>query len=333
MAHEIEQYADGSAAFISARKDAWHRLGTVVSEAFTAQQAMELAKLGGWNVRTAELRATDVSDDGVTAVDVPDHVASVRTNPVTGATETLGVVGRKWRPIQNEANCDLLDELVDQSGAGFETAGALKGGRQTFVTMKLPEQLTIAGADQVDLYIAALNSHDGSSAFRFLVTPVRIVCANTQNLAINSAQAQFSIRHTAGAESRIEEARQALGLTWRYVEEFEAEAERLINAELSTQQYAKVLDKLYPAPDPGAQAFVRRRHDEAMSTLRGLFTESTNRNIAGSKWAGVQAVAEYVDHYAPVRGADDVETRRAAASLGTDALRTKNRAHKLIAAV
>ena len=28
MAHEIETFDDGTAAFVTARQDAWHRLGT-----------------------------------------------------------------------------------------------------------------------------------------------------------------------------------------------------------------------------------------------------------------------------------------------------------------
>ena len=122
------------------------------------------------------------------ALTVPEQFATVRTNPITGASRLLGVVGSKYEPVQNEASCTLLDALIDESGAVYETAGALQGGRETFVTMKLPTSMTFDGQDgskdRTDWYLAALNSHDGSSAFRFLVTPIRIVCANTQNAAI-----------------------------------------------------------------------------------------------------------------------------------------------------
>jgi hypothetical protein len=47
----------------------------------------------------------------------------------------LGVVGRGYTPIQNEEHADLLDE----SGAHFETAGSIKGGRHVLLTMKLPD--------------------------------------------------------------------------------------------------------------------------------------------------------------------------------------------------
>lgn len=32
MAHGIEIHADGTASFVSAREDAWHRLGTVTQD-------------------------------------------------------------------------------------------------------------------------------------------------------------------------------------------------------------------------------------------------------------------------------------------------------------
>ena len=55
-----------------------------------------------------------------------------------------------------------------------------------------------SGVDPVGLYLAACNSHDGSSAFRLLVTPVRIVCANTQAAAISRAKASLTLRSGCG---------------------------------------------------------------------------------------------------------------------------------------
>ena len=67
MAHDLETRDGGqSASFVSARQHAWHRLGTVLPEEFTAADAMRHAKLGGWNVRTQALQTTPVlSADGV----------------------------------------------------------------------------------------------------------------------------------------------------------------------------------------------------------------------------------------------------------------------------
>src|SRR6478672_773344 len=224
MAHEIETFDDGTAAFVTARQDAWHRLGVTTRDCLTAEQVMATARLGGWNVHTVGLTATEITTDGVTTLPVPDHFATVRTHPVSGQPDVLGVVGSGYTVVQNEEHCELLNLLVDEAGAHFETAGSLRGGRETFVTMKLPQSITLAGSngpDDIELYLAAMSSHDGTAAWRVIVTPVRIVCANTQRLALRQAKASFAIRHTRTAKAKIAQARQALGIVWRYAEAFE----------------------------------------------------------------------------------------------------------------
>ncbi len=169
MPHQIETHHDQAAA-IFARTDPWHRLGvTVRDRAFTAEEAMTLGHLGGWDVRKAPLTATVLTDDGVTTLDAPGF-ATIRDNPFTGRPEVLGVVGAGYQTLQNEDHAEFLNHLADQSGAIFDTAGSLRGGRQVFLTMRLPQSLGVGGLDEVDLNIAALNSHDGTGAFQLLLT-------------------------------------------------------------------------------------------------------------------------------------------------------------------
>ena len=142
MSHEIETHGTQAAA-VFARKDAWHRLGTTVRDrAFTAEEAMRLGHLGGWDVRKLPLTTAEVSEGGVTPIEVPGF-ATVRTNPFTGAPEALGVVGGGYTPLQNEDHAKFLNLLADESGAIFDTAGSLRGGRQVFITMQLPDSLTV----------------------------------------------------------------------------------------------------------------------------------------------------------------------------------------------
>lgn len=46
MAHELD-ITDGTASFASAKQDAWHRLGTVLEDVMTAQEALDAAHLSG----------------------------------------------------------------------------------------------------------------------------------------------------------------------------------------------------------------------------------------------------------------------------------------------
>jgi phage/plasmid-like protein (TIGR03299 family) len=334
MAHEIETFDDGAAAFFTARTDAWHRLGVTTRDCLTAEQVMTTARLGGWNVRTVALTAADMSADGVTSLPVPDHFATVRTHPVSGKPDVLGVVGSGYTVVQNEEHCELLNLLVDEAGAHFETAGSLRGGRETFVTMKLPQTITLAGSngsDDIELYLAAMSSHDGTAAWRVIVTPIRIVCANTQRLALRHARATYAIRHTKTAKAKIAQARQALGIVWRYTEAFETAAQNLINQTLVLDEFQDIVNKVWPVdptdnPGPRATTLQERRN----TTLRGLFLDSdTQHTIRGTRWAGLQAITEYLDHHAPAK-TDDI---RAARVLTSHALAERKQiAYDLLAA-
>ncbi len=304
MAHEIEEFADGTAAFVSAREDAWHRLGTVLDHTFTAEEAMTAAQLGGWNVRKTPLFTT--VDGSTEAIEIPGQFASVRTNPVTKKPDVLGIVGDWYEPIQNEETCDLLNTLVDESGAHFETAGSLRHGREVFVTMKLPDHIEVGGVDRVETYIAALSSHDGSKALNLIVTPVRIVCANTQAAAIAVADASHKIRHTSSARDTIEDVRAALRMTFTYLENFQAEADKMINETLREVDFVNKVRRLMPERKSATSARAHEAYDNKIYQLRQLFTGSeTNEQIRGTRWAGYQAVTEYLDHFSPVRVGED----------------------------
>ena len=334
MAHQIEEFTNGTAGFVSARQHAWHQLGTVLPAEFDAAQAMQHAQLGGWNVRTRALRTIEVLDaDGVTGpLEVPGQFATVRTNPVTGGTDVLGVVGSGYTVIQNEEHADLLNRVVDESGAHFETAGSLRGGRSVFLSMKVPRTMMIGGVDAVDLYLIALNSHDGTSAFRLLVSPVRVVCANTQALALRRAQATFSIRHTSGAQSNIAQARQALGLTFKYADAFEREAEQMIAHAMTDAQFDQRSSASCGSVSPSRSGRPRSPRT-AKTPFSGCGpTPRRTRSIRGTRWAGYQAITEYLDHFAPVQGNSALARAERVASGGT-ATALKTRAFETIAAL
>ncbi|MEU5425925.1 DUF932 domain-containing protein [Streptomyces olivoreticuli] len=324
--HAIETHADGSAAFVSARQDAWHRLGTVTRNALTAEQALDLAVLSGWNVR--KLGGVNATAEDGTRIDSPDEFFTVRTHPKTGATERLGTVGRSYLPIQNEEHCELLNLLVDESGAHFETAGSLFNGRKVFVTMKLPQAITIAGTDRVDLYLAGFNSHDGKSGFRFNVSPTRVVCSNTQKMAIADAVSFHSVPHVAGAKAKIAQARDALRMVWDYADAFQREAEQMINETLTLGQFEGICETIWGPLEPNPSVRTRNNHARRVNTLRHLFeTADTQANIRGTRWAGLQAIGEYLDHFQP--GSEDARAHRVLTS-ATVAGR-KQRAYELLA--
>ncbi|MFI8132856.1 DUF932 domain-containing protein [Streptomyces diastaticus] len=302
MSGGIEVHADGTAAFASANVSAWHELGTVTNGLMTAQEALRKAYLAEWNVRTLPLTATEITDTGVRTIEVPDQFATVRTNPRTGRTEPLGVVGRLFHPFQNEYAADFLNVLADEAGAAFETAGSLHGGRQIFLTMRLPETMMVGGSDAHDLYIVAINNHDGRGAYQVMVTPIRVECANTARAAIKGAVNRYVIRHTRNGRARIAEARKVLDLTWNYCEKFEQSAARMIEAEMTLAELENVVDALW-TPPPGDKKRALNNRAARWSEISHLFSNArTQEPIRGTRLAGFAALTEYMNHRAPSHG-------------------------------
>ncbi|WP_051386168.1 DUF932 domain-containing protein [Actinokineospora inagensis] len=346
---------DGTAAFISANTPAWHRLGTVVPGPMTVADALKLASLDNWAVRldpvTVPLTGTECpecsaalgdkhtdtceigdhegeddsrlveEDDCVELVGVDDYQAVSRVSPFTGKREVLSVAGRDYTPIPNEVMGETLSAILDQSGAIVDTAGALRGGRDVFITARLPKGILVGGVDRVELNLAGFNYFQPGRASEFLITPVRVVCANTQAAALGNHVSRWSFRHSPAAPAKMAAAREALKITFDYADAFAEEAEKMIKADLAIKDFEAVCREIWPAPDDDARSDVKERDDALTSELMALFKGETNANIGGkrtkgSHWSGFQTVIEYVDHRAPVPGEDAAAARAQRALLG-----------------
>ena len=246
----------------------------------TAREALEAAHLAGWNVRKMALQVPQepvIDDAGVTTpapLPVPDFYATVRTNPINGRLDVLGVVGSKYEPVQNEASCELLDALVDQSGgAHFETAGALRGGRETFVTMKLPSThglrrqrrhpRTAPTSTSPPSTLTTASQPSGSWS-----RPSESCAPTPKAPRSGRAKASFAIRHTGGARASIAEARNALKLSWRYIEAFEAEAAQLYAHRWTPSRCAHFANTLLEVDSAGTDATARHRRERASGIVK-----------------------------------------------------------------
>jgi phage/plasmid-like protein (TIGR03299 family) len=345
--HDIDT-TNGIASYADSRQradgttDAWHRLGQTIGRPMDPAEALELAHMAGWNVRTIPHQQTYADDSGVHVLAAPGRFTVLRDNPHTHQPEALAVVGSKWQPFQNEATTGLLYDITDQSGAHIETIGALDGGRQTFVTMKMPEHMSFTSpldgsTDTTDLYLAVLNRHDGEGSLRALVSPVRVVCRNTQKLAERAAVSSVALRHTGDPAGRLAEVRNVLGMTFAYRDTYVEQCERLIAAEREGAWVGEFLDRLFAVEDADSprQADTRRQHAAGVLAIYGSGSES-QAPWYGTAYGVYNAVTEYADHHWPVRGArssaDAADTRALRTLMSPDVAKLKGNAFAALAA-
>lgn len=266
-------------SMFSAREVPWHGLGTQVSDVLTAAEAITTGGLD-WRV---DMRPIFTLADDDRKVLIPEKMAVVRDTDKS----VLGVVGKNYVPFQNVEAFEFFDNLVDSGEAKYETAGSLRDGRWVWLTAKVPSHIEIGGIDPVEMYLLLSTSHDGTKSIQVSVTPVRVVCMNTLNLALSTATRRWSVRHLSNAANRLQEARDTIGLTFTYMDTFQMEAEALLSQKFSDREMSSMLDELLPDLP---------RTDQVKEIIVATFKESpTLETVRGTKWAALNAVGEYYD--------------------------------------
>ena len=300
MAHEVE-------SMFFAGEVPWHGLGTAVPAEVTAAEAIKLAGLD-WEVAMSPLY-TSFNKGGVdvqTWVDQDEYQGVVRTSDGS----VLGVVGSQYKPIQNATAFSFFDGIVGEGKAIYHTAGSLKGGKRIWILAKLPGDLVVANSDVVQKFLLLSTSHDGSMTLGMQLTPVRVVCANTLNVALRGQSERISIRHTANADERIAEAMRAVKLANDFYAAFNEKANLLAAARFSPAMMTELVTRLFPVKGKDAdETKIPAQLQTKRAEVVRLFDEGLGHDkIAGTAWAAVNAVAEYVDHHAKRRG--DIEQAR-----------------------
>lgn len=293
MAHELE-VSGNEVAFASLRQPAWHGLGTVFDEPVSTSRMLELAHLANWNVR---LESVAEAFPSYSFVQVPYIV--VRDNPFTpGQVDVLGQVGERYAEFQNEDLFEFAGNVLDGAGQ-WETAGSIKNGRQVFGSMSIDQSVITldpsGAADKVNVYMLAHSSHDGSQAIVFAITPVRVVCQNTLNLAMRGVKQSFKIRHTKGMTAKVEDARKQLGIIPTYVAEFEAEARALFETAITDKQFHELINAVYPEPAVDAPKGAHVKWENKRDALVDIYHGPTCETIKGSAWGAFNALTERLD--------------------------------------
>jgi len=200
------------------------------------------------------------------------------------------------------------------------------------ITEHIPESWNdVSTNDETKLYLIVWTSHDGSVAVQAAVTPVRVVCQNTLNLAMRNAKQSFKIRHTQSVEGRIQVARETLGLALGYFDEFEKEAQALYSQSITDKQFSDLIKTIYPKPEKDSKGALKKWENKVV-LLDDLYHNSpTNATIKGTKWGAFNALTERLDYYRTARG--NSESLMAGAS-GFDPVLTaeKNKIKKLVSA-
>ena len=220
--------------------------------------------------------------------------------------DQFGAVGREHKILTNAEMFDFADTLLAEADTTWAESqpfgGALAGGKQPFLALRLGEGVQVAGQDAVDCHVLLSNGHVGNTAFTVTATPLRLQCSNVVRAAIRTGkkgQALFShtVQHSGDLASKVREAQAALSITSVYMREFQGLADKMAAVDFGLTEFEDFLTELLPISDEAGD-----RAKDTAETQRAAFrhnwrtTTTLSDELRGTAWGAINVITEVIDH-------------------------------------
>ena len=264
----------------------WHGLGVCVEEALNSREALEKSGLN-WMVEQRPI----ITDGKL----IPGYKANIRQTD----GKILGVVTDRYKVVQNHEAFAFTDALLGE-GVKYETAGSLSDGKRIWILAKLPDKYIIEG-EQVDPYLVFSSSHDGSGAIKVCMTPIRVVCQNTLNIALSSAKRMWSTIHVGDLAAKMEEAHSTLLLAEKYMGKLGTEVSQLSKIKLPDRKVMEYIDLLLPMDEQSSELH-RKNITRIREDMKIRYFDAPDLHHVGKNaYRFLCAVSDFATHAKPLR--------------------------------
>lgn len=268
----------------------WHGLGKKVANAMTSREALIE---GGINWSVLE-RPIGIKE-GNGYVGTKEFKALLRSD--TG--KLLHVARSTYTPLQNWEALEFSDDIVGGGEAKYVTVGSLHGGRKVWMLAELTKCNVIVAGDEIKPYFLLHNAHDGTSMVRGILTPVRVVCANTLSMALGSANREgFALRHTKGIRDNAASARKALGLILKGYDQAQEKFNFLAEKSFTEKALSSYVEEMLPVNvSAGDRAIDNAKERRKVAVRLALHGKGNDRvGVRGTWWAAYNGMTELIDH-------------------------------------
>lgn len=171
------------------RESAWHNLGVTNDGINSALQAVFEGDMD-YEIHKSPL--TVHTPDGQI---IPFDSFGLMRGPTRNDNNyvPLGTCGADYEFFQNHEIAERIDQLSNETGWQFSTAGVLGKGETIFICLDMGP-VEIAGED-ISRFFTYVETRNGKTVARAFNSRVRVVCRNTLNLGIKSASSKVALRH------------------------------------------------------------------------------------------------------------------------------------------
>lgn len=201
--HELTLRANGKTEMAFVGETPWHHLGQNVSKGAPISVWAKEAGMDWTAVATPMMGAKQ--PEGAPAIHFPEYKGIYRSDTL----DPLSVVGKDYNIVQPADMLEFFRDLTEGGGWHIHTAGTMRGGRKLWAMATCEDAKRFVKGAKLDRDAMVLNlllatSLDGSMKTTAMLTPVRVVCANTLRMALAQgdgyAQVQLSHRSSFDAD-------------------------------------------------------------------------------------------------------------------------------------
>lgn len=248
---------------------------------------------------------------------IPGYSAIVRDD----THEPLGIVKSRYQILQNRDAFKIMDSLMSE-GMQYKSVASYKSGRIVAIEAVLP-QFTIQPikGDIVEIRLSCSTSHDGSKSLRMLYAPYRLVCTNGMTTPDRDLTGLLTAKHTESMVNKILSVKNLFQRIRIETEHLTQNIVKLASKKVSHIESKEFLVKLLGFENVAEKDMPTRSKNiiAEIQNLQLVGSGSQLDGVQGTVWGLYNAVTEYTDHYASVKGDNEEDSRRFSALYGNNA--------------
>lgn len=244
----------------------------------------------------------DLVANGSDFIQIPMY-AIIRDDKI----EFLGSGTEQMNPLANEKTKELCN-LLFKLGFRYENAGVFDKGKVTYVSMKWKGD--VLSGEKMDYYVVIINSFDGTKPFGIYITPIRISCKNTMNLAVKKAVRFWKIKHTKTAEIKLQDVQESLMAFEHYIHGLDTEIDRMKMLTMNDDKVMKFFETLFPIENGMTQRLIDSRMHKRKELAYRYLNAPDLDGMEKSAFRLMCAVTDYADHALPQKNTENWKANR-----------------------
>lgn len=192
---------------------------------------------------------------------------------------------------------DSVSHLIDDD-LNIGSAGILKNGGVSYVSIEMPESITILEGFTVRPMLLACTSHNGSLSTTFKKIATRVECDNLLASALREGSEDFRARHSKNSTFRLQSVRDALGFVHTMSDDLIAEVNKYVNVKVSDREWEAIVQRLMPiSSDLSVAKQAISRVENKQERIREMYKNDPRvAPFAGTGLGVIQCFNTYAQH-------------------------------------